>query len=104
MQLKNNLNEEDLTELVKHIKDIKDLSSRNKELEDENARLKQEVERLRLGRIVKVDSEESEMSKRKMYDAQLEAQRKLMKVRQDWKFPEGYGNCNEEVFQIAIQP
>jgi hypothetical protein len=94
--LKNNLNEEDLTELVKHIKDIKDLSSRNKELEDENARLKQEVERLRLGRIVKVDSEESEMSKRKMYDAQLEAQRKLMKVRQDWKFPEGYGNCNED--------
>ena len=57
--LKNNLNEEDLTELVKHIKDIKDLSSRNKELEDENARLKQEVERLRLGRIVKVDSEEA---------------------------------------------
>lgn len=86
----------DLTELGAHISEFKNFSSHNKELKDENDRLKQEVERLRLGRIVKVDSEESEMSKRKMYDAQLEAQRKLMKVRQDWKFPEGYGNCNED--------
>lgn len=94
--LKNSLNEEDLTELVTHIADFKDLSSRNKELEDENARLKQEVERLKSGRAAKVGSEESEMSKRKMYEAQLQAQQKLMEERPDWKFPTGYGECDED--------
>ena len=94
--LKNSLNEEDLTELVTHIADFKDLSSRNKELEDENARLKQEVERLKSGRTAKVGLEESEMSKRKMYEAQLQAQQKLMEERPDWKFPTGYGECDED--------
>lgn len=94
--LKNSLNEEDLTELVTHIADFKDLSSRNKELEDENTRLKQEVERLKSGRTAKVCSEESEMSKQKMYETQLQAQQKLMEERPDWKFPTGYGECNED--------
>lgn len=94
--LKNSLNEEDLTELVTHITDFKDLSSRNKELEDENARLKQEIERLMSGRTVKICSEESEMSKQKMYEAQLQAQQKLMEERPDWKFPTGYGECDED--------
>ena len=94
--LKNSLNEEDLTELVTHIADFKDLSSRNKELEDENSRLKQEVERLKSGRTAKVGSEESEMSKQKMYEAQLQAQQKLMEERPDWKFPTGYGECDED--------
>ena len=93
--LKNSLNEEDLTELVTHIADFKDLSSRNKELEDENARLKQEIERLMSGRTVKICSEESEMSKQKMYEAQLQAQQKLIEERPDWKFPTGYGECDE---------
>ena len=94
--LKNSLNEEDLTELVIHIADFKDLSSRNKELEDENTRLKLEIERLKSGRTARVCSEESEMSKQKMYEAQLQAQQKLMEERPDWKFPTGYGECDED--------
>lgn len=94
--LKNSLNEEDLTELVTHIADFKDLSSRNKELEDENTRLKLEIERLKSGRTAKVCSEESEMSKQKIYEAQLQAQQKLMEERPDWKFPTGYGECDED--------
>lgn len=94
--LKNSLNEEDLTELVTHITDFKDLSIRNKELEDENTRLKQEIEKLKSGRTVSVCSEEDEMSKHKMYEAQLQAQKRLMEERPDWKFPAGYGKCNED--------
>lgn len=93
--LKNSLNEEDLTELVSHIADFKDLSARNKELEDENVCLKQIVENLTSGRIVDVDQEESEISNQKMYAAQLEAQRKLIESRPDWKFPEHYGKCDD---------
>lgn len=98
--LKNSLNEEDLTELVSHIADFniadfKDLSTRNKELEDENVRLKQIIENLTSGRIVEVDQEESEISNQKMYAAQLEAQRKLIESRPDWKFPEHYGECDD---------
>lgn len=36
------------------------------------------------------------MSKRKMYEAQLQAQQKLMEERPDWKFPTGYGECDED--------
>lgn len=94
--LKNSLNGEDLTELVTHIADFKDLSSRNKELEDENTRLKLEIERLKSGRTAKICSEESELSKQKIYEAQLQAQQKLMEERPDWKFPTGYGKCDED--------
>lgn len=94
--LKNSLNEEDLTELVTHIADFKDLVTRNKDLEDENARLKQIIENLTSGRIVEVNPEETEMSNQKMYAAQLEAQQKLIESRPDWKFPEHYGECDED--------
>lgn len=93
--LKNSLNEEDLTELVTHIADFKDLSTRNKKLEDENVRLKQIIENLTSGRIVEVNQEECEISNQKMYAAQLEAQRKLIESRPDWKFPEHYGECDD---------
>lgn len=36
------------------------------------------------------------LSKQRMYEAQLEAQRKLMEIRHDWTFPKGYGECNNE--------
>lgn len=95
-KLKNSLNENDLTELVTHIEDFKDLSIRNKELEDENARLKQIINNLKSKHIVEIDSEEPEMSKQKMYEAQLQAQKRLMEERPDWEFPEKYGECNED--------
>lgn len=41
-----------------------------------------------------VYSEDGEMSRSKMYEAQLEAQRKLKECRTDWEFPEGYGECD----------
>ena len=94
--LKNSLNSDDLTELVTHITDFKDLISRNKELEDENARLRQLIADMDSGRIMEIDSEETEMSKKKMYDAQLEAQKRLIEERPDWCFPAGYGECNED--------
>lgn len=60
------MNEEDLTELVTHIADFKDLSTRNKKLEDENVRLKQIIENLTSGKIVEVNQEECEISNQKM--------------------------------------
>ena len=49
-----------------------------------------------LEKNVEINSSEDEISKRKMYEAQLEAQRKLMEIRHDWTFPKGYGECNNE--------
>lgn len=93
--LKNRLNEEDLTELVTHITDFKDLNTRNKELENENSRLKRIIADLTSGNIVEINQEESEVSNQIIYAAQLEAQRKLIESRPDWKFPERYGECDD---------
>ena len=49
-----------------------------------------------LEKNVDINSSEDEISKRKMYETQLEAQRKLMEIRHDWTFPKGYGECNNE--------
>lgn len=43
-----------------------------------------------------IGSNDETLSKRIMYEAQLEAQRKLMEIRHDWTFPKGYGECNNE--------
>lgn len=57
--------------------------------------MKQIIENLTSGRIVEVNQEECEISNQKMYAAQLEAQRKLIESRPDWKFPEHYGECDD---------
>lgn len=92
----NNVSKEDIKELASNPVYFKDLRNRNKELEEENARLKQIINNQASKQNVEIDFEEAEMSKQKMYEAQLQAQRKLMEERQDWNFPTGYGECNEE--------
>lgn len=41
-----------------------------------------------------IGSNDETLSKRIMYEAQLEAQRKLKECRTDWEFPERYGECD----------
>lgn len=41
-----------------------------------------------------IGSNDETLSKRIMYEAQLEAQRKLKECRTDWDFPERYGECD----------
>ena len=101
--LKNGLTTDELAEFVERLPEMKDLNSRNKELEAankeleaENERLKKVIEDMEAGRTVKIKETDDGLSKKKMFAAQLEAQKKLMEERPDWKFPENYGQCNEE--------
>lgn len=95
--LRSNLDASDLNELVSKIenfKGLKELTSRNKELEDENAQLKRELEELKFGRVMKVRYTEDDLSDHKQFEAQIEAQQKLIELRPDWGFPENYGEWN----------
>lgn len=95
--LRSNLDASDLNELVSKIEDfkgLKDLKSRNKELEDENTRLKRELEELKGGRVMNVRYTEDDLSDHKQFEAQIEAQQKLIELRPDWSFPENYGKWN----------
>lgn len=97
--LKNSLNAEDLTNLVSHIDDFKDLRARNRELEDENAKLRKTIKDMQSGKILEVDPDidiDNGASQEQMFAAQLEAQGKLMEIQPLWKFPENYGKCDEE--------
>jgi hypothetical protein len=95
--LKSNLNAEQLADLVAHIDDFKDLSARNKELENENENLRQMLKALTEGKNVDVsEAINGDASKKQQFSAQLEAQNKLMGSRPDWTFPDKYGECNEE--------
>ena len=88
------------------IEDLKGIRTRYAELEDKNARLQQRLQQLiediksgkiKPGEIVEFSSDEdNDASKKQMYEAQLEAQRKLMEIKPSWKFPYRYGECNEE--------
>jgi hypothetical protein len=93
--LKNNLNSEELDDLVKHIEDFKSLSTKNKELEDENKKLRDIIEKLKAGSADVTDGNDNNISKKKQYEAQLEAQRALMHQRKDWIFPDNYGECKD---------
>lgn len=95
--LKNKLNEEDLTSLVSHIEEVKDLGKRNKELVEENKRLREKLKKLKAGETAVIKrGEDDPISKRQMYEAQCEAQQKLMETRRDWKYPKHYGETDEE--------
>ncbi|MCH4156100.1 MAG: hypothetical protein LKF31_07340 [Muribaculaceae bacterium] len=94
--LKNNLTTEQLLGLADHIDDIKDLSAKNKELQEENEKLKERIKALTEGKAVDFsEAGNDNASKRQQFEAQLEAQKKLMEVRPDWKFPDNYGECDE---------
>lgn len=95
-QLKNTLSLEDLSFLAEHSDEIKSLSLRTQELEDENERLRIIIKALKEGRSVDVDlDDESDLSKAKQYEAQIEAQKKLMEMFPCWQFPDHYGEQNE---------
>jgi vacuolar-type H+-ATPase subunit I/STV1 len=82
--------------LADHIDDIKDLSAKNKELQEENEKLKERIKALTEGKAVDFsEAGNDNASKRQQFEAQLEAQKKLMEVRPDWKFPDNYGECDE---------
>ena len=94
--LKNALSTDDLSFLVDHSDEIKNLSVRAQELEDENERLREIIKALREGRSIDFDFDnDSDASKAKQYEAQVEAQRKLMELFPDWHFPEHYGEQDE---------
>lgn len=78
-------------ETIKEIIQNKDYYLR---LEDENARLKRELEELKFGRVMKVRYTEDDLSDHKQFEAQIEAQQKLIELRPDWGFPENYGEWN----------
>ena len=98
--IRNNLNASDLTELVSNIEDfkgLKKLTSRNKELEDENARLKRELDELKRGRVANVNYTDDELTDKEKYQAQIDAQRCLKELRPDWEFPDNYGEWDGDV-------
>lgn len=88
--------ENNSTEDLKNItSDLTTLKSTNEELRNENERLLKIIDDLKSGKSVEINTVDSDASKRQMNEAQLEAQRKLIESRPDWKFPEGYGQCDE---------
>lgn len=88
------------------IEDLKGIRTRYEALEDENVRLQQRLQQLiediksgkiKPGEIIEFSpDEDNDASKKQMYEAQLEAQRKLMEIKPFWKFPCRYGECDED--------
>lgn len=90
--------ENNSTEDLKNISsDLATLKSENEELQNENEHLHKIINDLRSGKSVELDKADSDVSKKQMYEAQLEAQRKLIETFNEiWLFPENYGKANED--------
>ena len=95
-QLKNTLSMDELSYLIEHSGEIQELSSRAKQLEEENDRLREIIRALKEGQTIDIDiDEDSDNSLKAQYAAQIEAQRKLMELFTGWQFPDKYGEQDE---------
>lgn len=104
LTLNSKLSEDQLKFVIENSVDIKDLSDTNLQLSDENKKLKKEIadlkeylEKLRqIGEATIERGEVQELETKKRIEAQLEAQRFLMSLKQDWQFPLNYGEVNAD--------
>ena len=95
-QLKSSLGSEDLSYVVNHIEEIKNLSNKARDLESRVEELLAVIATLKSGQDVDFDPEEdSDITKQKQYDAQIEAQKKLTELFPAWQFPVGFTEQNE---------
>ena len=86
----------DLSLLVENSGEIKNLTTRIQELEDEKEDLLEKIRALKEDRSLDFDFDDySGLSKAKQYEAQVEAQRKLMELFPTWYFPSHYGELDE---------
>lgn len=72
-----------------------EMQAKDNEIKSLKSRV-EELERLLSNRSVHVGGTSVGMSKKDQYAAQIEAQQALMAKRVDWRFPDGYGERNED--------
>lgn len=72
-----------------------EMQAKDNEIKSLKSRV-EELERLLNNRSVHVGGTSVRMSKKDQYAAQIEVQQALMAKRVDWRFPDGYGERNED--------